>query len=101
MKRIPLVRVPLLELKSRVEYATALRMGTEVILRRFTWENVQHPTYKALVELGEAIKTCFLCRYTVPAELTWSSRHGVSGVAGMSTWRTPNFDSAARAAQSA
>ena len=23
----------------------------------------QHPTYKALLELGKAVKTCFLCRY--------------------------------------
>ncbi len=45
---------------------TALRLGTaetEVILRRFTSNNVQHPTYKALAELGKAIKTIFLCRY--------------------------------------
>ena len=35
----------------------------EAILRRFTRENVQHPTYKALLELGKAVKTCFLCRY--------------------------------------
>ena len=38
-----------------VKYATALRLGTaeaEAILRRFTRENVQHPTYRALLELG-------------------------------------------------
>jgi TnpA family transposase len=49
-----------------VKYATALRLGTaetETILRRFTRSNVQHPTYKALAELGKAIKTLFLCRY--------------------------------------
>jgi len=49
-----------------VKYATALRLGTaetEAILRRFTRSNVQHPTYKALAELGKAIKTLFLCRY--------------------------------------
>ena len=49
-----------------VKYATALRLGTaetEAILRRFTRENVQHPTYKALAELGKAVKTVFLCRY--------------------------------------
>jgi TnpA family transposase len=49
-----------------VKYATALRLGTattEAILRRFTRQNVQHPTYKALVELGMARKTIFLCRY--------------------------------------
>ena len=47
-----------------VKYATALRLGTaeaEAILRRFTRENVQHPTYRALLELGKAVKTCFLC----------------------------------------
>jgi TnpA family transposase len=49
-----------------VKYATALRLGTaetEAILRRFTRNNVQHPTYRALAELGKAIKTVFLCRY--------------------------------------
>jgi len=49
-----------------VKYATALRLGTaetEAILRRFTRNNVQHPTYKALAELGKAIKTIFLCQY--------------------------------------
>ena len=49
-----------------VKYVTALRLGTadaEAILRRFTRNNVQHPTYKAFAELGKAIKTIFLCRY--------------------------------------
>jgi len=39
-----------------------IRLGTaetEAILRRFT-RNLQHPTYKALTELGKAIKTIFL-----------------------------------------
>ena len=35
----------------------------ESILRRFTPSNVQHPTYKALAELGRAVKTLFLCNY--------------------------------------
>ena len=49
-----------------IKYATALRLGTaeaEAILRRFTRENIQHPTYKALAELGKAVKTVFLARY--------------------------------------
>jgi hypothetical protein len=49
-----------------VKCATALRLGTaqtEALLRRFTRHNVQHPTYKALAELGKAVKTIFLCRY--------------------------------------
>ncbi|MEM9541181.1 MAG: Tn3 family transposase [Cyanobacteria bacterium P01_E01_bin.42] len=49
-----------------VKYATALRLGTaetEAILKRFTRSNVSHPTYRALAELGKAIKTIFLCKY--------------------------------------
>ncbi len=48
-----------------VKHATALRLGTaqtESILRRFTRNNVQRPTCKALAELGKAVKTAFLCR---------------------------------------
>ncbi len=47
-----------------IKFATALRLETadvEAILRRFTQANVQHPTYRALVELGRALKTAFLC----------------------------------------
>ena len=54
-----------------VKYATALRLGTaetEAILRRFTRNNVQHPTYKALAELGKAIKT------TLPVPVSCSRR---------------------------
>jgi TnpA family transposase len=43
-----------------------LRLGTadaESILRRFTKNNVQPATYKALCELGKALKTIFLCEY--------------------------------------
>ena len=49
-----------------VKFATALRLGTAAaadILRRFTRANLQHPTYRALVKLGKALRTTFLCRY--------------------------------------
>ncbi len=49
-----------------VKYATALRLGTaetETILRSFSRSEIQHPTHKALAELGKAVKTLFLCRY--------------------------------------
>jgi TnpA family transposase len=49
-----------------IKFSTALRLGTadaESILRRFTKNNAQHPTYKALCELGKALKTVFLCDY--------------------------------------
>ena len=45
-----------------------LRLGTanaEDILRRFTRNNVQHPTYRALAALGQACKTRFLCRSAI------------------------------------
>jgi TnpA family transposase len=55
-----------------VKYATALRLGiadTEAVLQRFTRNNLQHPTYQALAELGRAIKTIFLCQYLESEEL--------------------------------
>jgi TnpA family transposase len=55
-----------------VKYTTALRLGTaetEAILRRFTRNNIQHPTYKAFAELGKVIKTIFLCRHLHSEEL--------------------------------
>ena len=43
-----------------IKYATALRLGTadaDTILKRFTRSQFQHPTYRAITELGKAIKT--------------------------------------------
>ena len=51
---------------------------TEAILRRFTKKNVQHPTYKALAELGKTIKTIFLCRYLHSKELRREINEGLT-----------------------
>lgn len=64
-----------------VKYTTALRLGTaetEAILRRFTRHNIQHPTYKALAELGKACKTIFLCRYLHFLELRREIQEGLN-----------------------
>jgi len=64
-----------------IKYATALRLGTaetEAILRRFTKKNGQHPTYKAFVELGKAIKTLFVCRYLHSRELRREIHQGLN-----------------------
>ena len=50
------------------------------ILRRFTKHNVQHPTYKAFAELGNAIKTIFLCRYLHSKDLRREINDGLNVV---------------------
>jgi TnpA family transposase len=64
-----------------VKFATALRLGTAAaadILRRFTRANLQHPTYRALVELGKALRTTFLCRYLHRMELRREIHEGLN-----------------------
>ena len=65
-----------------VKYATALRLGTaetESILRRFQkGVAVQHPTYKALTELGKAVKTIFLCKYIQHEEIRREIHQGLN-----------------------
>jgi len=73
-----------------VKYATALRLGTadtEAILRRFTRNNLQHPTYQALAELGRAIKTIFLCQYLEFEELRREIHEGLNVV---ENWNSAN-----------
>jgi TnpA family transposase len=73
-----------------IKYATALRLGTaepEDILRRFTRPNVQHPTYAALTELGQAVKTIFLARYLHDEELRREIQGGLNVV---ENWNSAN-----------
>jgi TnpA family transposase len=66
-----------------IKYATALRLGTaetETILKRFTRDNLKHPTYQALMELGKAIKTIFLCRYLSSEALRREIEEGLNVV---------------------
>jgi TnpA family transposase len=55
-----------------VKNAAALFIGTadvEVILKRFIGENAQNPLYQALLELGRAVRTIYLCEYFSSKEL--------------------------------
>jgi TnpA family transposase len=73
-----------------VKYATALRLGTadaEAILKRFTRHNLQHPTYKALSELGRALKTIFLCSYLSHEEVRREIQEGLNVV---ENWNSAN-----------
>ena len=66
-----------------IRYTAALRLGTadaESILKRFNRHNRQHPTYKALAELGKAIKTIFLCQYLQHEELRQEIHEGLNVV---------------------
>jgi TnpA family transposase len=73
-----------------VRYATALRERTadpEALLRRFTRTSVQHPTYRALAELGKAVKTAFLCRFLGSEALRREIHDGLNVV---ENWNSAN-----------
>jgi hypothetical protein len=57
------------------------------ILRRFTRANVQHPTYRALVELGKALRSTFVCRYLYRMELRREIHEGLNVV---ENWNSAN-----------
>jgi TnpA family transposase len=73
-----------------VKYVTAVRLGTaetEAILRRFTRNNIQHPTYRAFAELGKAVKTIFLCRYLHSEDLRREINEGLNVI---EQWNSAN-----------
>ncbi len=74
-----------------IKYASAMKTGTAEptdILRRFTDDNTpQHPTYKALSELGRAVKTVFLSHYLSSEPLRREIQEGLNVV---ENWNSAN-----------
>lgn len=73
-----------------IKYAAGLKHATaapEAILRRFARTAVQHPTYRALIELGKAVKTLFLCRYLSSEKLRREIHEGLNVV---ENWNSAN-----------
>jgi TnpA family transposase len=73
-----------------IKYATALRLGTadaDTILKRFTRSPFQHPTYRAITELGKAIKTVCLCQYLHEDALRRELNDGLQVV---ENWKSAN-----------
>ncbi len=55
-----------------IRYVAALKLGTaepEALLKRFISDNIQSPLYKAILELGRAVRTIYVCRYLTSKEL--------------------------------
>lgn len=73
-----------------VKHIAALKLGyadAETILKRFTRNNMQHPTYLAFKELGKAVKTIFLCDYLASEELRREVNEGLNVV---ENWNSAN-----------
>lgn len=77
-----------------VKYATALRLGTadaESILRRFSRGSSggapMHPTYRALAELGKAVKTIFLTGFLRSEALRREIHEGLNTI---ESWNAAN-----------
>ena len=78
------------QLDAMVKHAVAMKRGmadAESLLRRFTRANSPHPAYKALAELGKAIKTIFLCRYIASENLRREVNEGLNVV---ESWNAAN-----------
>lgn len=66
-----------------VKYMVALKLGIiepSVLVKRFSNDNFNHPVYKALMEVGKANKSIFLCQYFEDENLRIEINEGLNVV---------------------
>lgn len=66
-----------------VKYTAAMKSGhtnPESILRRFTKNNLKHPIYTALSQLGKALKTIFICNFLMHESIRQEIQEGLNVV---------------------
>jgi len=66
-----------------VKHIVALKLAIvapSVLIKRFSNDNYAHPIYKALIEVGKANKTIFLCKYLASEELRIEVNEGLNVV---------------------
>ena len=73
-----------------IQAAVGLKDGTasaEAILKRYNSYNRSHPTYRALVEVGKAENTIFLCEYLASRARQYEANNGLQVV---ENWNATN-----------
>lgn len=66
-----------------IKYMAALKLGIiepSVLVKRFSNDNFNHPVYKALMEIGKANKSIFLCEYFEDENLRIEINEGLNVV---------------------